>query len=48
VAHIFDSSTWETEAGRSLSSGYRASFKTARAIQRKPFLKKKSKTTTEK
>ena len=40
VAHIFNPSTLEAQAGRSLSSrpasAYRASCKTAKAIQRKP------------
>jgi hypothetical protein len=35
VAHVFNPSTWEVEAGRFLSS------RTARAIQRNPVLKKK-------
>jgi hypothetical protein len=37
VAHAFNSSTWEAEAGRFLSS------RTARAIQRNPVLKKNKK-----
>jgi hypothetical protein len=37
VAHAFNPSTWEAEAGRFLSS------RTARAIQRNPVLKRKKK-----
>jgi hypothetical protein len=44
VAHTFNSSTWEAEAGGFLSSRlvlvYRLSSRTARAIQRNPVLKK--------
>jgi hypothetical protein len=44
VAHTFNPSTQEAEAGRSLefkaSLVYRASSRTARATQRKPVLRK--------
>jgi hypothetical protein len=45
VAHTFNPSTWEAEAGESLSSEfeaslvYRVSYRTARAIQRNPVSK---------
>ena len=44
VAHPFNPSTWEAEAGRFLSSEaslvYRMSSRTSRATQRNPVLKK--------
>ena len=45
VAHAFNHSTWEAEAGGFLSSKicslvYRVSSRTARATQRNPVLKK--------
>jgi hypothetical protein len=43
VAHIFNPSTWEAEAGRfefEASLIYRVSFRTSRATQRNPVLKK--------
>ena len=47
VAHAFNSSTWEAEAGGSLeleaSLVYRVSFRTARATQRNPDSKMKQK-----
>jgi hypothetical protein len=47
VAHTFNPSTWEAEAGRFLSSrpawSYKMSSRTARATQRKPVSKKKKK-----
>jgi hypothetical protein len=47
VAHAFNPSTWEAEAGEFLSSGlalvYRVSSRTARATQRNPVSKKKKK-----
>jgi hypothetical protein len=46
VAHAFNPSTWEAEAGRSEfedSLVYRVSSRTARAIQRNPVLKKTKK-----
>ena len=46
VAHAFDPSTWEPEAGRFLSSGpliYKVSSRTARAILRNPVSKNKTK-----
>ena len=52
VAHIFNPSTREVEAGRFLnfeaSLGYRVSSRTARAIRRNPVSKKQNKTTTTK
>jgi hypothetical protein len=43
VVHVFNSSTWEAEAGRFLSSRlslvYRVSSRTAKAIQRNPISK---------
>jgi hypothetical protein len=46
VVHAFNPSTGETEAGRSLkfevSMIYRMSFRTARATQRNPDLKKQT------
>jgi hypothetical protein len=41
VAHAFNPSTWEAEAGRFLSS--RPAWSTARATQRNPVSKKKKK-----
>jgi hypothetical protein len=41
VAHTFNSSTWEAEAGRFLSS--RPAWSTARATQRNPVSTKKKK-----
>jgi hypothetical protein len=45
VAHTFNPSTWEEEAGESLefeaSLVYRVSSRTARTIQRNPVLKNK-------
>jgi hypothetical protein len=49
-AHL-NSSTWEAEAGRSefkASLIYRESFRTAKATQSKPCVKKKKKTQTNK
>jgi hypothetical protein len=47
VAHTFNSSTWEAEAGGSLeleaSLVYRVSFRTARAKQRNPDSKNETK-----
>jgi hypothetical protein len=49
VAHAFNPSTWEAEAGGFLSSEfeaslvYRVSSRTARAIQRNPVSKKQKK-----
>jgi hypothetical protein len=43
VAHAFDSSTQEAEAGGFLSLVYKVSSGTARAIQRNPVLKTKKK-----
>jgi hypothetical protein len=51
VVHAFNPSTWEAEAGRFLSSRpeleaslvYKVSSRTARAIQRKPVSKNKTK-----
>jgi hypothetical protein len=48
MAHAFDPSTWEAEAGRFLSSRpaclfYRVSSRTARYTQRNPVSKKKKK-----
>jgi hypothetical protein len=43
VAHAFNPSTWEAEAGRFLSSRpawYKVSSRTAKAMQRKPCLEK--------
>jgi hypothetical protein len=53
VAHAFNPSTWEAEAGGFLefeaSLVYRVSSRTARATQRNPVLKnKKQKTNTKK
>ena len=49
VAHAFNPSTWEVEAGRFLSSrpawSNRVSSRTARATQRNPVSKKKTKKT---
>jgi hypothetical protein len=49
VVYTFNPSTWEAEAGRSLSSRsakvYRMSSRTAKAKQRKPCLKHKNKQT---
>jgi hypothetical protein len=45
VAHAFDPSTWESEAGRFLSSRlawFRVSSRTARATQRNPVPKKQN------
>jgi hypothetical protein len=42
MAHAFNPSTWEAEAGGFLSLVYRVSSSTARAIQRNPVKKKKS------
>jgi hypothetical protein len=48
VAHAFNPSTWEAEAGRFLSSEaslvYKVSSRTARATQRNPVSKNKNKT----
>ena len=51
VAHSFNPSTWEAEAGRSLefyefegSLVYRSSFRIAMAMQRNPVSEKKNKT----
>jgi hypothetical protein len=44
VAHTFNPSTWEAEAGRFLSEAslvYKVSSRTARAIQRNPVSKQK-------
>ena len=44
VAHTFDPSTWEAEAGGFVSSrpaSNRVSYRTGRAIQRNPVLEKK-------
>jgi hypothetical protein len=52
VAHAFNPSTWEAEAGGFLSSRpeaslvYKVSSRTARAIQRNPVSKEKKKKTT--
>jgi hypothetical protein len=47
VAHAFNPSTWEAEAGGFLESEatlvYRVSSRTARATQRNPVLEKKKK-----
>jgi hypothetical protein len=48
VAHVFNPSTWEAEAGRWISEFeaslvYRVSSRTARAIQRNPISKDKKK-----
>jgi hypothetical protein len=45
VAHAFDTSTWEAEAGGFLSSrpAYKVSSRTARATQRNPVSKTKNK-----
>jgi hypothetical protein len=47
VAHTFNPSTWEAEAGGFLSSrtawSTKVSFRTARAIQRNPVSKNKNK-----
>jgi hypothetical protein len=47
MVHAFNPSTWEAEAGRFLefeaSLVYRVSFRTARATQRNPVLKKAKK-----
>jgi hypothetical protein len=52
MAHAFNPSTWEAEAGGFLSSEaslvYRVSSRTARAIQRTPVSKKKKKKKREK
>jgi hypothetical protein len=40
VAHAFNPSTWEAEAGRFMSLVYKVSSRTARAIQRNPVSKK--------
>jgi hypothetical protein len=50
VAHTFNHSTWEAEAGRFLSEFkaslvYRVSSRTARAIQRNPVSKQTNKQT---
>jgi hypothetical protein len=46
VAHAFNPSTWEAEAGRFLSFeaslAYKVSSRTARAIQRNPVSKKQN------
>jgi hypothetical protein len=49
VAHAFNPSTWEAEAGRFLSSRllvYKVSSRTARAIQRNPVSENKNKNKT--
>jgi hypothetical protein len=51
VAHIFNPSTWEEEAGRFLSWRivvYRVNSRTARAIQRNPVSKQTNKQKTHK
>jgi hypothetical protein len=45
MAHAFNPSTWEAEAGVEASLVYRLSFRTARATQRNPVSKKKKKKT---